>query len=152
MLRSTGCRRAGFSSCGTRALERRLSSCGARALLLRGLWDLPGPGLEPVCPALAGGFLTTVPPGKSQKVCFILFYFFLRDDIYSFSKCYSKTRGKKMVLAVRKKKKKCKSGVWPLKVIYNNVGGGKTRSCFTLQTSPQPQSLILAYKSKKRHS
>ena len=28
------------------------------------MWDLPGPGLEPVSPALAGGFLTTVPPGK----------------------------------------------------------------------------------------
>ena len=30
------------------------------------MWDLPGPGLEPVSPALAGGLLTTVPPGKSQ--------------------------------------------------------------------------------------
>ena len=30
-LRSTGSRHAGFSSCGSRALERRLSSCGARA-------------------------------------------------------------------------------------------------------------------------
>ena len=29
------------------------------------MWDLPGPGIEPVCPALAGGFLTTGPPGKS---------------------------------------------------------------------------------------
>ena len=29
------------------------------------MWDLPRPGLEPVSPALAGGFLTTVPPGKS---------------------------------------------------------------------------------------
>ena len=29
------------------------------------MWDLPGPGLKPVSPALAGGFLTTVPPGKS---------------------------------------------------------------------------------------
>ena len=28
------------------------------------MWDLPGPGLEPVSPALAGGFSTTVPPGK----------------------------------------------------------------------------------------
>ena len=28
------------------------------------MWDLPGPGIEPVSPALAGGFLTTVPPGK----------------------------------------------------------------------------------------
>ena len=43
---------------------RRLSSCGSRAQLLRGMWDLPRPGLEPVSPALAGRFLTTVPPGK----------------------------------------------------------------------------------------
>ena len=28
------------------------------------MWDLPGPGLGPVSPALAGGFLTTAPPGK----------------------------------------------------------------------------------------
>ena len=28
------------------------------------MWDLPGPGLEPVSPALAGGFLTAAPPGK----------------------------------------------------------------------------------------
>ena len=59
LLQSTGCRRAGFSNCGTWALERRLSSCGARAELPRGMWDLTGPGLEPVSPALAGGFLTT---------------------------------------------------------------------------------------------
>ena len=56
-----------FSSCGEWPLERRLSSCGARAQLLRSMWDLPGPGLEPVSPALAGGFLTTVPPGKPRK-------------------------------------------------------------------------------------
>ena len=31
LLWSTGSRHAGFSSCGSRALERRLSSCGARA-------------------------------------------------------------------------------------------------------------------------
>ena len=30
-----------------------------------GVWDLPGPGLEPMSPALAGGLLTTAPPGKS---------------------------------------------------------------------------------------
>ena len=47
-----------------RLQTRRLSSCGLRAQLLRGMWDLPGPGLEPVSPALAGGFLTTAPPGK----------------------------------------------------------------------------------------
>ena len=64
LLRGTCSRQAGFSSCGSRALERRLSSCGAWAQLLRGTWDLPGPGLEPMSPALAGGFLTTAPPGK----------------------------------------------------------------------------------------
>ena len=56
----------GLSSCGLRALELRLSSCGTRAYLLHGMWDLPGPGLEPVSPALAGGFLTTTPPGKAR--------------------------------------------------------------------------------------
>ena len=54
----------GLSSCDSRALERRLSSCGAWAQLFHGMWDLPGPGIEPVSPALAGGFLTTAPPGK----------------------------------------------------------------------------------------
>ena len=54
----------GLSSCGLRALERRLSSWGAQAQLLHGMWDLPGPGLEPMSPALAGGLLTTAPPGK----------------------------------------------------------------------------------------
>ena len=27
--------------------------------MLHGMWDLPGPGLEPVSPALAGGLLTS---------------------------------------------------------------------------------------------
>ena len=42
----------------------RLSNCGSRAQLLRDMWDLPRPGLEPVSPALAGRFSTTAPPGK----------------------------------------------------------------------------------------
>ena len=42
----------------------RLSNCGSRAQLLRGMWDLPRPGLAPVSPALSGRFSTTVPPGK----------------------------------------------------------------------------------------
>ena len=28
------------------------------------MWDLPGPGVKPVSPALAGGFFTTEAPGK----------------------------------------------------------------------------------------
>ena len=47
-----------------RLQTRRLSSCGSRAQLLHGMWDPPRPGLEPVSPALAGGFSTTAPPGK----------------------------------------------------------------------------------------
>ena len=47
-----------------RLQTRRLSNCGSRAYLLCGMWDLPRPGLEPVSPALAGRFSTTVPPGK----------------------------------------------------------------------------------------
>ena len=45
----------------------RLSRCGSRAQLLRGTWDLPRPGLQPVSPALAGRFSTTEPPGKPPK-------------------------------------------------------------------------------------
>ena len=47
-----------------RLQTRRLSNCGSRAQSLRGVWDLPRPGLEPVSPALAGRFSTTAPPGK----------------------------------------------------------------------------------------
>ena len=53
-----------LSSCGSWALEHRLSSCGTQAQLLCSMWDLPGPGLQPMSPALAGGFLTTAPPGN----------------------------------------------------------------------------------------
>ena len=50
-----------------RLQTRRLSNCGSRAQLLRSMRDPPRPGLEPVCPALAGGFSTTAPPGKPQN-------------------------------------------------------------------------------------
>ena len=49
---------------GHRLQTCRLSSCGSRAQLLRGMWDLPRPGLEPMSPASAGRFSTTAPPGK----------------------------------------------------------------------------------------
>ena len=47
-----------------RLQTRRLSNCGSRAQPLRGMWDLPRPGLQPVSPALAGRLSTTAPPGK----------------------------------------------------------------------------------------
>ena len=65
-----------FSCCGEWALERRLSSCGTRAQLLHGMWDLPGPGLEPMSPALAGGLLTTALPG------YLYLYLYLYIFVY----------------------------------------------------------------------
>ena len=59
-----------------RLQTRRLSNCGSRAQLLRGMWDLPRPGLEPVSPALTGRFSTTVPPGKPASS-------FLKAEYYS---------------------------------------------------------------------
>ena len=54
-----------------------LSSCSAQAsgvvaqtLLPCGLWDLPRPGMKHVFPALAGGFLTIEPPGKSEPLAY----------------------------------------------------------------------------------
>ena len=49
------------------------------------MWDLPGPGLEPVSPALAGRFLTTAPPGKSHFAHFWIGLFLLlsyRSSLY----------------------------------------------------------------------
>ena len=42
------------------------------------MWDLPGSGIEPVPPALAGEFFTTEPPGKSRRA--ILMTYFLKID------------------------------------------------------------------------
>ena len=52
----------------------RLSNCGSRAQLLRGMWDLPRPGLEPVSPALAGRLSTTAPPRKPAIDVLILIW------------------------------------------------------------------------------
>ena len=113
------CARA-FSSCGERgplfiavrgpltvaaslAAEQRLqtrrrSSCGSRAQLLRGRWDLPRPGLEPISPALAGGCSTTVPPGK-PCLCFDLYKFMVNSSYFSFfSFLYFQLRALKTVL------------------------------------------------------
>ena len=54
---------------GSALVAPRLWSTGSIAVVhrhcySRGTWDLPRPGIEPVSPALAGGFFTTKPPGK----------------------------------------------------------------------------------------
>ena len=38
------------------------------AELLHSMWDPPGSGIEPVCPASAGGFFATEPPGKPRGI------------------------------------------------------------------------------------
>ena len=75
LWRSTGSRSMGFSnwahrlgSCNSQALGRGLRNWDAQDYLLYSMWDRPVPGIEPTYPALAGGFLSTVPPGKSHQV------------------------------------------------------------------------------------
>ena len=56
-----------LSNCRAQALEHGASVVvgqGLRAAKFRGMWDLPGPEIEPMSPALASGFFTTEPPGK----------------------------------------------------------------------------------------
>ena len=77
------CSARAFSSCGEWGLlfvvvlglliavvsllaKRGLGSCGTQPLLFRGVWDLPGPGIECVFPLLADRFLTDGPPGNSE--------------------------------------------------------------------------------------
>ena len=61
-------RRSGFRNGSSWALEHRLNSCGAWASLLRGMWGLPGSGIEAVFPALTGRFFTNEPPGKPNII------------------------------------------------------------------------------------
>ena len=58
MVQASHC--GGFFCCGTELqgtqasvdVARGLRSYVTQAELVRGMWDLPGPGIEPVCPAL----------------------------------------------------------------------------------------------------
>ena len=61
LLASIGSRSSSFISCGP--------------LLSRNMWDLPGPGIKLVFPALAGRFLFTVPPGKSNPDSYSFTFF-----------------------------------------------------------------------------
>ena len=49
------------------------------------MWDLPGPGIEPVSPALAGGFFTAKPPGKPREMLFVSLSpgFLEGEDVFS---------------------------------------------------------------------
>ena len=89
-----------LSSCGKQASHWGGLSCGAQALRCMGFsrcyiwalvaprlwstgfvalwqWDLPGSGIKPVSPALAGRFFTTESPGKPHFAYFYFYIFFL---------------------------------------------------------------------------
>ena len=66
---------------GHRLQTRRLSSCGPRAQLVRGTWDPPRPGLEPMSPAPAGRPSTTAPPGKPWGFLFFVFFIWAGDNL-----------------------------------------------------------------------
>ena len=72
---------SGNSCCRTQALSmdsvilaHGQVHCGTAASLLWGMWNLPRPGIEPVSLALAGGFLSTVPPGESRFSVFLMLW------------------------------------------------------------------------------
>ena len=46
----------------------------------RGMWDPPGPGVEPTSSALAG-FLSTAPPGKSPVLHFLVMIISCGDQV-----------------------------------------------------------------------
>ena len=68
----SGCRAQALESMGSVAVAQRLSCPEA-------CWNVPGPGIEPGSPALAGRFLTTGPQGKSES------WTFYSSSTYSFS-------------------------------------------------------------------
>ena len=69
-----GPRACRLSSCGVQGSRAHRFSCPVACGIL-----VPQPGIEPVSPALEGGFLTTGPPGKSHVpplLCFFFLFFF----------------------------------------------------------------------------
>ena len=71
------------------ALERGLSSWGSRPQWLCGTWDLPGPGIEPVSPALVVDFFSCWATGK-PPVAFLKRSFKNMDHFYvNYWICYN---------------------------------------------------------------
>ena len=62
---SRGAQAPGARASGAVVCRRR--NHGTQVQLLPGMCDLPGSGIKPMSPALAGEFLSIVPPKKSKK-------------------------------------------------------------------------------------
>ena len=60
----------GLSRCGAQAPDAQAQRPWLTGPAALRTWDPPGPGHEPVSPALAGGLSTTVPPGKPYLCSF----------------------------------------------------------------------------------
>ena len=56
------------AACGLQSTDSVVVAHRLRAQLLCSTWDLPRSRIKPVSPALAGGFLSTEPPGKPAPV------------------------------------------------------------------------------------
>ena len=56
----------GFIHCGSQALSMASVVMAHKFTCLKA-WDLPGPGMEPVSPGLAGGILIPEPLGKPEQ-------------------------------------------------------------------------------------
>ena len=55
--------------------------------------DLPDPGIKPVSPALAGGFLTTAPPGKPIFIPYVVFFsLFLFIEFFCAQQCQTHSK------------------------------------------------------------
>ena len=87
VCRSPCLRHGGLGRCSRRTPEQRLGTGSTQAQLLLGLWDLPGPGVEPVSPALAGGFFTPWATREAQQgCCFFFFFSFLQSGLPTLEK------------------------------------------------------------------
>ena len=75
--------RSGFSSC-SHAREHRLDSCDTWHSCSEACGSLPRSGIEPVSPALAGGFLSTEPSWKTRyrNFCLLFALIFLRGSVW----------------------------------------------------------------------
>ena len=59
----------------------RLSSCGSRAQLLRGMWDLPRPGLEPVSPCISRQILNHCATREAPVLWFLRYLFNIANSL-----------------------------------------------------------------------
>ena len=58
----------GLNACSSRTSRAQAQQLWHMGLVVLSMWDIPGSGIKPVSPALAGGFLTTDPSGRPTSL------------------------------------------------------------------------------------